>query len=422
MVKPSMSLRSFAFYAGLLALAGMVLCSCAPRERRGDLSLRAQQIHAGILTVDTHADTPMLLLRDDWSIAERHEPDKGAGSSNIDLPRMVEGGLDAEFFAVFVGQGPCRPEYYAKAKERALLVLSAIHRMCAENPSLVELATSPEDAYRLERAGKRAAFIGMENGYPIGLELSLLKEYYEKGVRYVTLCHSADNQICDSSTDRKNPEDNGLSAFGRDVVAECNRMGIMIDVSHASPNSFYDIIKQSRTPVIASHSNVRAICDHPRNLTDDQLKALAENGGVIQLSLVSDFIRESPSHPEREEALAALRKKYGDWGEIKDEKLREEVRREMREIYERFPSEKASLDDFIEHIDYVAKLIGVDHVGIGTDFDGGGGIDGCRDASEVPNITFGLLRRGYGEDDIRKIWGANLMRVFTKVIQVAGKS
>ncbi|MBN1224527.1 MAG: dipeptidase [Candidatus Aminicenantes bacterium] len=417
-----MKFRSLSLAGGVLAAACLCMLSCTDRNKEGDLPLKSQEIHARVLTVDTHADTPLRMLQDDWNIGERHDSTDKARDSKIDLPRMAEGGLDAEFFAVYVGQGLLKPEFYIKAKERALLLLDAIHEMCEKYPGLVELATSPSDAYRIEQEGKCAAFIGLENGYPIGRDLSLLKEYYDQGVRYVTLCHSADNDICDSSTDMRNPDDNGLSEFGKEVVAQCNRLGIMIDVSHASEKSFFDILEHSKAPVIASHSNVRSICDHPRNLSDAQLKALAEKGGVIQLSLVSDFIRESRPNPERDEAFAALRKKYGDWREIKNAKLKAEARQEMMEIYERFPGEKASLEELLEHIDYVAKLIGVDYVGIGSDFDGGGSIEGCNDVSEMPNITFELLKRGYTEDEIRKIWGENLMRVFTKVIQIAGKS
>jgi len=205
-----------------------LLTSCAPKNPR--------ELHDRVLTVDTHSDTPSRLLREEWDIGERHEPGQSRGTK-IDLPRMAEGGLDAEFFAVFVGQGVRTPDGYARAKERATRLLDAIHKMCEDYPQLVGLATSPEDAYRLEKEGKRAAFIGMENGYPIGKDLSLMRKYYERGVRYITLCHSGDNDICDSSTDRRNPEDNGLSEFGKEVVGECNRLGIMVDISHASDKS-----------------------------------------------------------------------------------------------------------------------------------------------------------------------------------------
>ena len=407
----------------VLSFSGFWLTSCAPKQvitapEKDEEALKAEarEIHDRVLTVDTHSDTPSLMLRRGWDIGERHEPGQRR-SGKIDLPRMAEGGLDAEFFAVYVGQGERTPEGYARARGRADELLDAIHKMAEDYPQLVELATSPEDAYRLEKEGKRAAFIGMENGYPIGKDLSLVKEYYDRGIRYITLCHSSDNDICDSSTDRRNPEDNGLSDFGKEVVAECNRLGVMVDVSHVSDKSFFDVLKVTKAPVIASHSCVRSLCDYPRNLSDEMLKALASNNGVIQICFVSSFVKKTKPNPEREKALAELREKYGSWSEVRDESLREKMEDEYMDIYEKYPSEKATVQELVDHIDYVVNLIGVDHVGIGTDFDGGGGVEGCDDVSELPNITMELLRRGYSEEDIRKIWGANIMRVFRKVVE-----
>ena len=402
----------------LLLIFGFLIISCSSQQKETDLATQVSTLHDKVLTVDTHADTPSRLLREDWDIGERHES-TGRRASKIDLPRMAEGGLDAEFFAVFVGQGARTPEGYAAAKDRAYRMLDAIHKMCEDYPELVALATTPEDAYRIENEGKRAAFIGMENGYPIGRDLSLIEKYYDRGVRYITLCHSADNDICDSSTDRGGPEDNGLSEFGKEVVAECNRLGIMVDVSHASEKSFFDIIETTKAPIIASHSSVRALCDHARNLTDEQLKALAKNDGVAQICFVSSFIKEQPPNPERESALVALREKYGSRRNIQDEAARAKVMEEYQEIYEKYPGERTTLQELVDHIDHVVELIGVDHVGIGTDFDGGGGVEGCNDVSEMPNITEELLKRGYSEEDIQKIWGGNIMRVFSRVIEVS---
>jgi len=208
-----------------------------------------------------------------------------------------------------------------------------------------------------------------------------------------------------------------LTDFGKEVVAECNRLGIMVDVSHASDKSFFDVLKVTRAPVIASHSCVRALCDHKRNISDDMLKALASNNGVIQICFVSSFVKKTKPNPEREKALAELREKYGSWSEVRDEDLREKIEDAYMDIYEKYPSEKATVQELVDHIDYVVSFIGVDHVGIGTDFDGGGGVEGCDDVSELPNITTELLRRGYSEEDIRKIWGANIMRVFRKVVE-----
>ena len=390
----------------------------APELDEEALKAKAREIHDRILTVDTHSDTPSLMLRKEWDIGERHEPGLRR-SGKIDLPRMAEGGLDAEFFVVFVGQGERTLEGYTRAKERATVLFDAIHKMYKDYPHLVELAISPEDAYRLEKQGKRAAFIGMENGYSIGKDLSLIEEYYNRGIRYITLCHSSDNDICDSSTDERNPEDNGLSDFGKEVVAECNRLGIMVDVSHISNKSFFDVLEITKAPVIASHSSIGALCDHPRNLSDRMLKALAANKGVVQICFVSQFVKKTKPNPDREKALAQRREKYGSRSEVRDENIREKMREEYMDILEKYPMEKATIEDLVDHIDYVVKLIGVDHVGIGTDFDGGGGVEGCDDVSELPHITEELLRRGYSEEEIQKIWGGNLMRVFRRVIEIA---
>jgi membrane dipeptidase len=409
------------FPAGLAILALFFsVFSCSSRMDEENLLALAKEIHEKVLTVDTHADTPSRLLQEGWVIGERHDPDDRS-SGCIDLPRMKEGGLDAEFFAVFVGQGDCNPEGYSRAKERADRMLDAIHRMEADYPDLVGIATSPEDAFRLEKLGKRAAFIGMENGYPVGKDLSLIKYFYDRGVRYITLCHGGDNDICDSSFERQNPEDNGLTEFGEEVVSECNRLGIMVDVSHVSDKSFFDVLQVTQAPIIASHSSVRAICDHPRNLTDEMLKALAANGGVIQICFVSSFVKTPEPNPERDEAMAQLEEKYGSRRNINDSETRKKWREEFMAIREKFPEERATIKDVVDHIDYVVNLVGVDYVGIGTDFDGGGGVDGCDDVSDMPRITEELVRRGYSEEDIRKIWGGNLMRVFRAVSEAAEK-
>lgn len=419
-IKEVMKEEKLAVLLMLLFGFGLLLTSCTAKMDEEALEAQAREIHEKVLTVDTHSDTPSLMVRSGWDIGVRHEPGERR-SGQVDLPRMKEGGLDAEFFAVFIGQGARTPEGYELAQERASLLLEAIHKMVNDYPDLVELATSPEDAYRLEKEGKRAAFIGMENGYPLGKDLSLLREYYKKGVRYLTLCHSQDNDICDSSTDRDNPEDNGLGEFGKEVVAECNRLGIMVDISHASDKSFFDILEITKTPVVATHSSVRILCDHPRNLSDEMLKALASNGGVIQICFVSSFVKKPKPNPEREKALSELSEKYGSWGEMRDEATTEKRRQEYMKINEKYPEEKATLKELVDHIDYAVELIGVDHVGIGTDFDGGGGVEGCDDVSQIPEITKELVRRGYSEEEIQKIWGGNIIRVFKRVIEVSEK-
>ncbi len=415
-------MKSLARIAGYLAIWVCVvwLSQCRRAPELEDLESRARAIHDRILTIDTHCDTPMRMLSGTWDIGERHEPGKRA-SGKIDLPRMREGGLDAAFFAVFVAQGERTESGYAKAKGRALAMFDAIQGMLKKYPDLIGLALTPDDAYRLKKEGKRAAFIGMENGYPVGKSLVNLEEYYRLGIRYLTLCHGSDNDICDSSTDRENPEDNGLSDFGKETVAECNRLGIIIDVSHASDRSFFDVLEASRAPVIASHSSCRALCDSPRNLTDDMIQALARKGGVIQVCFVSSFLKKPEPNPERDKALQELRAKYGSRRDIRDEAQREKMWQEYEAIDEKYPEARATVKDVADHIDHVVKVAGIDYVGIGTDFDGGGGVEGCNDVSEMFRLTAELLRRGYTEEQIEKIWSGNVVRVFRQVIEVSRK-
>ncbi|KAF5075952.1 Membrane dipeptidase [anaerobic digester metagenome] len=279
---------------------------------------------------------------------------------------------------------------------------------------------TPTDALRLKKEGKRAIYIGVENGYPIGTNLALLEEYYNLGARYVTLSHTRNNQICDSSTDPDGPIHNGVSDFGKEVIAEMNRLGMLIDVSHISDKAFFDAVELSKTPVFASHSCARAICDNPRNLTDEMLLKIAETGGVVQMCILSDYVKTTEPNPARDSARAELQKKYGGFKNLSDS-VRMIAYSEWHEINEKFPSKLATVSDVVDHIDHMVKVAGIDHVGIGTDLDGGGGVDGCRDASEMKSITIELLRRGYSEEDIKKIWGENFMRVFHKAQEFASQ-
>ena len=382
------------------------------------LQKKAMEIHRKILTLDTHCDTPMRLVKGNWDVRQYHEG-KTRDAGKLDLPRMKKGGLDAEFFAVFLPQGERTPEGYQKARQQADKIFASIKKMCKENNDLIELGLNPDDAYRLEKQGKLTCYIGMENGYPIGKDLNYVKKYFDMGTRYITLCHTRNNDICDSSTDPNGPEFHGLSEFGEKVVQEMNRLGMMIDISHVSDETFYDVIKLSKAPVIASHSDTRALCDNPRNLTDAMIKKLAENGGVLQMCLLSSYVKKPKPNPARDAAIKKLQEKYGKWSEIKSDSIREVVRKEYYAIQEKYPEEKATVKDFVDHIDHVVKLVGVDHVGIGSDFDGGGGLADCNDVSEMGNITLELVRRGYTEDEIAKIWGGNFMRVWRRVQQVA---
>ncbi len=394
---------------GLMLLMGS---GCAQQPDK-----KALRIHKKVLTVDTHCDTPMRLTRGGFDLGQRHEPGQRS-SGKMDFPRMKEGGLDAEFFAIFLGQGPLSQDGFTKAYDLAERTIDSMYAACERYPKLAEIATAPADAYRLEKKGKIAAFLGMENGYPLSNNLSLVKHFYDRGIRYITLCHTSNNQICDSSTDEKELW-HGLSPFGEKVVKEMNRLGIMVDVSHISDKSFFDVIKLSNAPIIASHSSVRALRDSPRNLSDEMLMALKKNGGVIQICVFNNYLVEVKQDPRRNAALDSLRQHYGDYNAIKDEKVKEEMRNAYMALMEKYPGTRATVSDLVDHIDHVVNLIGIDHVGIGTDFDGGGGIDGCNDVTEFPNITRELVKRGYSEEDISKIWGGNFMRVFRKVQELA---
>lgn len=395
----------------LAALAAMVfIVSCTPSEER--IRQKAASIHAEVLTLDSHVDTPLMLGREGFYISRRNDPHNRGGK--LDFPRMEEGGLDAAFFAVFVGQGPRDPQSYEAAKNRALDIFDIIHRTLAQNQDVAGLALTADDAYRLQQEGKRAIYIGVENGYPIGKDITLLQTFYELGGRYLGLSHSRNNQICDASTDRDGEEHGGLSEFGREVVMKLNRLGMIVDVSHISDKAFYDVLEVSQTPVVASHSNARALCDHPRNLDDDMIRALAANGGVLQLCVLSSYVKELEQDPARDSAFAELRARFESIENMTDEEL-EERRREWDRLNEKYPRPMATVADLVDHVDHVVKLVGIDYVGIGTDFDGGGALEDCYDVSELGNITLELVRRGYSKQDIEKIWAGNFMRVFREV-------
>jgi membrane dipeptidase len=391
----------------LTAISLLYACNTAEEQ----LARKAEKIHQKYLTVDTHCDTPIEIMNTGFDLGVKH--DKGC----VDFPRMIEGGLDAEFFAVFIGQGPRNDTAYVKANQQTLKIFDAIHENVERNSGMASIALSPVQAYKLKKDKKIAAFIGVENGYPVGKDITRVKQYYDLGARYITLCHSGNNDICDSSTDPGGPEHNGLSSFGKEVVREMNRLGMMIDVSHMSDKSFQDVLETSVAPVFASHSSSRALCSSPRNLTDDMLLALRSNGGVIQICILSSYIKTPEPNPELDAKMKELREKYGDINALTD-KQRKSFRDERWEIQNKY-RKLATVADVVDHIDHVVQVIGIDHVGIGTDFDGGGGVDGCRSVAEMKNITIELLRRGYSKADIEKIWGGNIMRVFREVEKVA---
>jgi len=367
------------------------------------------EIHSDLLTIDTHIDIPIKLTRDStYNISDRHTYEEA--KTRTDLPRMSDGGLDAAVFVVWTAQGERNETGNKKAKEQALKIIKAINKNIS-NAENAKLAFSSSDVYKINNEKKHPILIGMENGYPIGDSIKLVEEFYNLGIRYITLCHTGDNDICDSSTGEE--EDEGLSEFGAEVVKEMNRLGIIVDVSHISDSSFYQVMRITKVPAIASHSNARALCDHPRNMTDDMIKLLAKNGGVIQVNFYTGYLKLPGENPARDSAIAIMKGKY-DFANMSKEE-RKAFHKEMNAITEKYPIEYATIDDVINQIDYIVKLVGIDHVGIGSDFDGGGGIEGLRDVSEMGNITSELLKRGYSIEDIQKIWSGNFLRVFKAV-------
>lgn len=404
------------YHIGFVLIAlGISSCGEKP-ETEEALVQRALEIHKKVLTLDTHADTPMRMIEPGFDMAERHDPNETG--SKVDYPRMQEGDLDAIFFAAFVAQDIRDDEGNTRAKALCLQMIDSVIASTERNSDIVGLALNPEDAYTLEKEGKRAIYIGIENGYPIGEDLSNVELYYNKGVRYITLVHSSNNDLADSATDPKGTEHDGISPFGAQVIGEMNRLGIMVDVSHGNDSVFYDAIKMSKAPIIASHSNARAVTNHNRNMTDEMLKLMADNGGVVQLTMLANYLRDATPNAERDSIMAALRANMKPVAEMTDEE-RVAVRKQFQELNEKYPDPPATVKHVADHIDHIVKVAGIDHVGIGCDFDGGGGIEGVFDASEVMNITIELVKRGYTEEQIEKIWGGNLIRVFHDVQAVA---
>ena len=322
---------------------------------------QAKELHQRIVTLDSHTDTPMI-FPGHFNIGEKQ-------GGKVNLPFMEEGRIDAAFMVAYIPQGERDEASLAKATAYAEERLKEVIRQEQLNPMRMGIARTPDDLLRLKQAGKKAIFLGIENGYALGKDVNNVRKFRDMGVSYITLCHNGDNDLCDSA--RGKGEWKGLSPLGKQMVAEMNRLGVMVDISHAAESTFYDVLVCSRYPIIASHSSARALCNHPRNLTDDQLKAIAGQGGVVQLCLYKGFINEE--------------------------------------------AEKASVSDAIRHINHMVDLIGVEHVGIGSDFDGDGELIGCRASNELINITMHLLKEGYSETDISRIWGGNFLRVMRQV-------
>jgi len=402
----------------LLALAVTACARPATRPSQltdAELLERARALHERVITIDTHDDIPLNFATP--------EVDPLNYERQVNLNKMKAGGLDVAFFAVFVGQSPRTPENTERAKTDAMTKFTAIHRLTEQmHPGLIELAYTPADVKRIHDSGKLVAAIGIENGYVIGNDLALVKKYFDLGARYMTLAHTRNNDICDSSTDSI-PEHNGLSAFGRQVVAEMNRVGMMVDISHVSKNCMMQATALSKAPVVASHSSTRAYADVPRNLDDEQLLAIKKNGGVAQMVALAGYVKVDP--PAKRAAIDTLRRSLGITGGGRGamaaltESQRGEYQRRSAEIEAKWPGPNVA--DFVNHIEHAVKVAGIDHVGISSDFDGGGGITGWRDASQTMNVTAELIKRGYSEEQIRKLWGGNLLRVWGENARIAAE-
>lgn len=367
----------------------------------------ARKLHERILVLDTHLDAPANFVKPGWNVADRHSFD--ADGSQVDLPRMIEGGLDGGFWAIYTGQGPRTPEGFAAARDTALLRALSIHQIVARYPQQFELALTSADAARIAGQGKRVVYLSIENGYPLGLDPTLLRTFYSFGVRLFGPVHFRNNDLADSATDPAK-EWNGLSPLGKQLVVEANRLGIVLDASHASDDVLDQLIELSRTPVLLSHSGCKAVFDHPRNVDDDRLRKLAASGGVIQMNSLGAYLKKIPPNPQRDKALAELSAKYGPVASLPPEKAAE-LRDARRAIEKQYPVERATFEDFTKHLLHALRVVGPEHVGIGADWDGGGGVVGMDDITALPKITARLLQEGYSAADIEKIWSGNALRV-----------
>lgn len=394
-------MADWAFSFAVAACAVLVATSSAA-------AADARAIHERILTLDTHMDTPINLGRPGWDIMDEHSVQ--TDQSQVDYPRMMKGGLDGGFFAIFTPQGPRTPDGFAAARAAALKRANEIRDMVARHRDVFELATRAEDAERIVKSGKRVVFMSIENSYPLGKDIRALKTFYDLGVRMVGPVHFTNNDFADSATDPKGPEWHGLSPLGKQLVAEANRLGIILDASHASDESFDQMLALSITPIVLSHSSARAVFNHPRNIDDARMQRLAAAGGVIQINSYSDYLIDTPRNPERENAMRVLNRKYGQFRALAGEKLKAYMA-ERQAIEAQYPIPRATLDDLISHFVHALRLVGADHVGIGLDWDGGGGVIGMEDAAGIPEISRRLLAAGYSEQDLAKIWGGNILRV-----------
>ena len=415
----------------------LTLSSCKKEPEKPmteeQLIAKAKEIHERVITLDTHCDINVNNFTD--SINYTQDLD-----SQVNLPKMKAGGLDVAWFIVYTGQDTLTDEGYQKAYENAISKFDAIHKLVEEiAPNEIELALTSDDVRRISAAGKKVAMIGIENGYPVGMDINNVKKFYDLGGRYMSLAHNGHSQLSDSNTGEEDSIwlHNGLSDFGKEVIKEMNKWGIMIDVSHPSKEAIRQMIQLSKAPIIASHSSARALNDHSRNLDDEQLEWMKENGGVVQTVAFKTYInkekqniRDEKIKEIREAIVDSLGITWYDWrsfGELDEAAQMEFVanRKTVMDIADKkvnaidgFPA-NVDVSDFVDHIDYMVGKIGLYHVGISSDFDGGGGVEGWNDASETFNVTLELVRRGYTEQEISMLWSGNLLRVLDEVQAVA---
>ncbi|UMB53353.1 dipeptidase [Lutibacter sp. A64] len=400
-----------------------------------DTLTMATEIHKKVLTVDTHIDINTKNFTNNVNYTQELD-------NQVNLPKMKNGGLDVAWFIVYTGQGELTPEGYANAYKQAIAKFNAIHKLTEEfAPNEIELAITSEKARTINKKGKKVAMIGVENGYPIGADVSRVKEFYDLGARYMSLSHNGHSQLCDSNTGEENNIwlHNGVSELGKEVIAEMNKWGMMIDISHPSKEAMRDMIELSKAPIIASHSSARGLCNHSRNLDDEQLQWLKENGGVIQTVAFGAYLDTEKNNKYKKATNAILNEVAASqdfeiipWSAYR--KLEKEAKSSYYSKYLKITKlaapkiealsktlDPVNIADFVDHIDYLVEKIGIEHVGISSDFDGGGGIDGWKDASETLNVTIELVKRGYTEEQIELLWGGNLFRVLDEVQEVAKK-
>ncbi|MEP7342315.1 MAG: dipeptidase [Acidobacteriota bacterium] len=400
----------------------LLLAAQAQLAQEDASAQKARKIHFSSIVLDTHIDVTPNLQRPGWNFAEEHT------TGAIDLPRMKKGGLSGLFFSIFMSGTVTGPTAVNNALER----IAAVHKLAADMPDKVMLCTTADDIRKAHKEGKVVALLGMEGGHMINNSLPILRMYAALGIRYLTLTHSVNTDWADSSGDQ--PKHNGLTPFGKDVVRELNKLGVMVDISHVADKTFWDALEVSQSPMIASHSSCRAISGHPRNMTDEMIKALAAKGGVIQINYLDSFIDQKLFEYSQKTTVARteLMKKYGiqfgggggggrraGTGDGEREAAMAKIREELASQFG--PPPQVTWEKIVEHIDHAVKLVGADHVGLGSDFDGGSMPEGMKDCAQLPKITEALLRKGYSEKDIRNILGENTVRLLGNVEQAAAK-